>query len=66
MLCRSYNALVSGEVLQGSTAGLQGVFSLAGPQQRQVTLHSLGVEEPARSFRMLFLHHGVVKVILQE
>lgn len=66
MMCRSYNALVSGEVLQGSTAGLQGVFSLAGPQQRQVTLHSLGVEEPTCSFRMLLLHHGVVKVTLQE
>ena len=58
--------MVSSEVLQGSRAGLQGLFSLAGPQQRQVTLHGLGVEEPACSFRVLLLHHRVVKVTLQE
>lgn len=62
----SYNAFVCGEVLQRSTTGFLYFFLLARAQQRQVTLQSFGVDQPACPTRLWILNDWEVKVALDK
>lgn len=62
----SYSASRGGQVLQRSTAGLTCGVSFTGAQQIEVHLQGFGVEEPADTFRIVVLHHWIVKAALQN
>lgn len=62
----SYYAISGCEVLQRSTAGLKCGVSFTGAQQIEVHLQGFGVEEPAGTFRIVVLHHWIVKAALQH
>lgn len=62
----TYDAVRSCEVLQRSTAGLKCGFSLAGPHQIQIHLQGFRMKQPADSFRIIILHHWIVKDALQH
>lgn len=57
-LC-THQSLASSEVLQGTTAGLQGGIFLGWAQQRQVGLHSFGVAQPLNTWWGTVLWHFI-------